>query len=63
MDEYVEKSNVLEKFTNIDPIKMPKSAGFPKNNVAARLIPAGGHTAVAYPGGIARRRDSLPTTK
>jgi hypothetical protein len=56
-------SKDVQILTNSDPIKMPGQTPRPNNRMPAKAIPAAGQTAVAYPGGIANSKGSLPTTK
>src|SRR6266705_158743 len=41
------------------PSQIPGQTRTPRSSSAASAMPEGGHTAVAYPGGIASKRDSL----
>lgn len=62
-DPKLEGSYDVPTFTRNEPRTTPGHTREPRSRAAAKAMPALGHTAVAYPGGIARRRASLPARK
>ena len=56
----MEESNEVPTLTQNDPIRMPGQIRLPKRITPPNAIPEAGHTAVAYPGGIASSNPSLP---
>ncbi|OGA67832.1 MAG: hypothetical protein A3G83_08140 [Betaproteobacteria bacterium RIFCSPLOWO2_12_FULL_68_20] len=51
------------KFAAADPIHTPGHKRGPRSANAASAIPAGGHTALAKPGGTARTSDAFAAAK
>src|SRR5438045_2846469 len=56
-------SSEVQKFTRNDPITIPGHVRSPSKRRQPRARPAAGQTAVAYPGGTARRRANFPAMK
>ena len=50
-------------FTKKDPSQMPGETRGPHQSSAAKAMPEGGQTAVAYPGGMASDSPSQPVRK
>jgi hypothetical protein len=56
-------SRDVQKLTRKDPMITPGQALLPNRRRQPSARPAAGQTAVAYPGGIARKSANLPVTK
>jgi hypothetical protein len=56
-------SKAVQTLTRNDPRTIPGHTRAPHTRIAAKAIPAGGQIAVAYPGGIANNRASLPVAQ
>jgi hypothetical protein len=56
-------SSDVQKLMKKDPMITPGQARLPKTRRQPRARPAAGQTAVAYPGGMARKSANLPVTK
>jgi len=48
------------RFTRTEPAAIPGQTRGPHSRTAASAMPDGGHTAVAYPGGIASESPTIP---
>src|SRR5207302_1543273 len=56
-------SSDVQKWTRKDPMITPGQARLPNRRIQPSARPAAGQTAVAYPGGMARKSANLPVTK